>query len=277
MTELAELTDSEFERFRKYIYSTTGISIGEHKRTLVSNRVRRRLRATGTADYSSYFRFLQSPAGKEELPSFLDEITTNETYFLRDPHQYEWLRKEFYPEMANQARSGTRPRKIRIWSAACSTGEEPYSIALCATQSLVDLPNWNLEIVGTDISERALAKARAGEYSARAVQLMGEVDKRRHFRTDANGETWHLSEMIKKHVKFRNHNLMDPMTGPFFDCIFIKNVLIYFDDESKKKVVANLIAALAPGGFLVVGPSEGIFTMLSGLEKLKTWLYRKPT
>lgn len=276
MNDLVELSDTEFARFQKYIYTSTGIQIGDHKRTLVSNRVRRRLRATGTADYGAYFRFLQSPAGKDELPAFLDEITTNETYFLRDPKQYEWLKTEFFPGLASEARANKRIKRAKIWSAAASTGEEPYSIAMCAAQSLMDIANWKIDIIGTDISEGALTRARAAEYNARALHLLSDTEKRRYFKGDADGDRWHLSENVKKMVTFRNHNLLDPMRAGPFDCIFIKNVLIYFDEASKRRVVENLLNALSPDGYLVVGPSEGIFTMLTHLTKVKTWLYRKP-
>ena len=125
-----ELTDEEFKRFCGLIYRTAGIRIADTKRVLVANRVRRRLRATGIKTFSEYYAFLTSPAGAGEMPQFLDAITTNETYFYRDNQHYQWLGETFLPEIAQQAAQQKRPRVLRIWSAACSTGEEPYSIAL---------------------------------------------------------------------------------------------------------------------------------------------------
>ena len=125
-----ELTDEEFKRFCGLIYRAAGIRIADTKRVLVANRVRRRLRATGIKSFAEYYTFLTSPAGAGEMPQFLDAITTNETYFFRDNQHYDWLGETFLPEIAKETAQHKRPRTLRIWSAACSTGEEPYSIAL---------------------------------------------------------------------------------------------------------------------------------------------------
>lgn len=270
-----EIDEKDFSRFQDYIYRAAGIRVGNHKRTLVSNRVRRRLRATGFNDFASYFRFLNSPKGAEEIPYFLDEITTNETYFFRDVHQYEWFGSEYLREIVNLARTGKRPRILNVWSAACSTGAEPYSIALKIQEAIPVSDEWAIRILATDLSGSVLETAREGVYDARALQLVSTNHRRRFFRPRKGEDRWEILEGAKRMVEFRRHNLLNPLAGGTFDCIFIKNVLIYFDDASKAAVVKNLLSALAPGGYLVVGPAEGIFRMLDPLERINAWLYRK--
>ncbi len=275
-----ELTDDEYARFCGLIYRTAGIRIAENKRVMVGNRVRRRLRATGIETFAEYFAYLTSPAGAGEMPDFVDAITTNETYFFRDIHHYRWLGGEFLPEMARRATTpggaGRTPRRIRIWSAACSTGEEPYSIAIEVFSRRPILAGWDIRILGTDISGQALAAARAGRYDARAVRLAEPARRAAFFDEDSNAGRWVVKPDLRALVEWRAHNLLRPITGGPFDCTFIKNVLIYFDRDSKKVVVRNLVEAMAPGGYLVVGPTEGVFDMLDGLERVQSWLYRKP-
>lgn len=271
-----ELTDDELARFCALIYRVSGIRIPATKRVMVSNRLRRRLRATGIASFAAYLAFLKSPAGAGEMTPFLDAITTNETYFYRDPHHYDWFAREFLPELIRQGRARKRPRSLRVWSAASSTGEELYSIALKVHEHRAALAGWRIALIGTDLSDAALASARAATYDARAVRLVGAADRRLHFEEDAASQRWTLRPEVRALASFRPHNLLEPLGGEPFDCVFIKNVLIYFDEDSKRTVVRNLLAALAKGGYLVVGPTEGISTMLGPLTKHKTWLYQGP-
>ncbi len=271
---LIELTEDEFARFRELVYRASGIRVAESKRVLMSNRIRRRLRETGIEGYSRYYDFLRSPAGKPEMQPFLDVVTTNETYFFRDEAHYRWLADEFIPEAVREARAGRRPRSLRLWSAACSTGEEPYSMALKLAARRVDLAGWRLEILGTDLSATALAAAEAAVYDERAMHLVGPGDRRAFFDEGPPGR-WTVRPEVRAPARFRLHNLMERMTGEPFDCVFLKNVLIYFDAASKRKVVETVTAAMARGGLLVLGPTEGVHGMLDGLEKVKTWLYRK--
>src|SRR5262249_4815248 len=152
----AELTEEEFERFRVLIYRVAGIRIPTSKRVLITNRVRRRLRATGIGTFSAYYAHLTSASGKNEMPQFLDAITTNETYFFRDGHHFEWIGETFLPEVARQARMRLRDKSLRIWSAACATGEELYSIALKLWAQKTQFAGWKTTLLGTDISGAAL-------------------------------------------------------------------------------------------------------------------------
>ena len=272
----SELTDEEYAKFCGLIYRKAGIRIADNKRVMVGNRVRRRLRATGIASFKDYYAFLTSPAGAGEMPQFLDEITTNETYFFRDMQHYQWLGGEFLPELARSAALKKRHRRLRIWSAACSTGEEPYSMAIEIAEKRPIFAGWNIKILGTDLSGAVLAEARAGRYDARAVRLVEPARRSAFFDEDAAAGTWTVKPDVKAMVTWKMHNLLLPLADEPFDCIFIKNVLIYFDKDSKQVVVKNLVESLAAGGYLVVGPTEGIYNMLDPLIRVKPWLYRKP-
>jgi chemotaxis protein methyltransferase CheR len=272
----AELTDGEFERFRALIYRVAGIRIPPTKRVMVSNRLRRRLRATGIAGFSDYYAYLTAPGGEAELPRFLDEMTTNETYFYRDPQHFTWLAEEFLPDVVQQGQLRKRPRHLRLWSAASSTGEELYSAALKLMTFRPQLAGWTLTLLGTDLSGAALAAARAASYDERAVRLIGAEERLRWFDHDPEAKRWVLKPEVRALASWQLHNLMQPLRAEPFDCVFIKNVLIYFDDHSKRAVVQNLLGSLAEGGYLVVGPTEGVYKMLDGLVRHKPWLYQKP-
>jgi chemotaxis protein methyltransferase CheR len=273
--QVTELTDDEFKRFCGLIYRAAGIRIADTKRVLVANRVRRRLRATGIRTFSEYYSFLTSPAGGGEMPQFLDAITTNETYFYRDVHQYAWLEETFLPEVAKRTAEHKHPRSLRIWSAACSTGEEPYSIALKVMAKRHLLAGWKIALVGTDLSGTVLASARAGVYDERAIRQVKPEERKRYFDGDASAGRWTIKEEVRSLVTWKLHNLLTPLREEPFDCIFLKNVLIYFDAASKQTVVRNVLGAMAKGSYLVIGPTEGIYAMLDPLTKLKPWLYQK--
>ena len=270
-----DLTEEVFAKFRALIYKVAGIKIPETKKVMVSNRVRRRLRATGIASFPQYYTFLTSAAGALEMPLFLNEITTNETYFYRDVHHFNWLTETFFPKIAEEGRLGKRPRKLRIWSAASSTGEELYSIAL-RFQPLRHLFNgWTITLLGTDVSGAVLESARAGSYDERAVRLVSQPERARYFEFDAKTQRWTVKDELKTLTTWKSHNLLRPINEEPFDCVFIKNVLIYFDIPSKQAVTRHLIKSLAKGGYLVVGPTEGIYNMLEPLEKRQSWLYQR--
>jgi chemotaxis protein methyltransferase CheR len=270
-----ELTDAEYQKYCELIYRVAGIRIADNKRVMVSNRVRRRLRATGISSFTEYHAFLTSSAGTDEMPLFLDAITTNETYFFRDTHNYDWLNDTFLPEIIQQAILRKRPKTLRIWSAACSTGEEPYSIALKVLAKKSLLTGWRITILGTDLSGAVLNAARAGSYDARAVRLIEPAQRTIFFDQVPAADRWTVKPEVKALVMCKQHNLLFPLKEDSFDCIFLKNVLIYFDMESKQSVVKNVIDALAKGGYLVIGPTEGIYAMLDSLTKLKPWLYQR--
>jgi len=275
-TELSQLRQGEFDRFRAFIYGESGIHIPEHKVSLLSNRIRRRVKASGFADFEKYYHYLAGPKGRREVEKFIDAITTNETAFFRTESQFDWFRKEFLPSVLAEKRRRDRPRTLRVWSAACATGAEPYSIAICLYENRLRLQGWSVTVVGTDISEGALSQAREGIYKPRAVEAVAETQLRRCFRALDEDTQWQVRPEIKELVRFERHNLMTPIREEPFDCVFLRNVLIYFDRESKQKVMIQLLKVLAPGGCLVVGPSEGVYDMTRSLERCSPLIYRKP-
>lgn len=274
--ELETLTPQEFDRFRELIYRESGNRVDPSKVMLISNRIRRRLRAGDFPDFQSYYKFLTSPEGAGEMEFFLDAVTTNETHFFRTSSHFDWFREQFIPEIVAKEVEGTRGKSLRVWSAACSTGEEAYSLAICLAENMFRFRDWKLTILGTDISSRVVKEAREGVYKKKAIEEIDEAHLKRYFDFSEKEETWTARSTLKKLVEFRRHNLMEPLKGSPFDCIFLRNVLIYFDRESKKQVIENLIRSLTRGGYLVVGPSEGIYDMLEPMEKRAIFLYQKP-
>ena len=275
MSEQERLSERQFDRFRDLIYRRSGIRVDASKITLVSNRIRRRLRAGAFPDFDTYYKHLTSSRDAGELEHFLDAITTNETHFFRTEAHFDWFRGEFLSEVIGRQRQGEREPKLRIWSAACSTGEEAYSLAICLAENSLRLRGWDSSIVGTDISEAALTRARSAVYQARSLEEVSPTRLRRYFDALPDGKSWRVRPAVRDLVEFRRHNLMEPLGLPPFDCIFLRNVLIYFDRESKGAVIRNLTNALVGGGYLVVGPSEGIYDMLEPLVKHGTSVYRK--
>ena len=273
--ELERLNVQQCSRFCDIIYAKSGIRIDSRKVSLLSNRIRRRLRAGDFTDFDAYYRFLTSPAGAGELEHFLDAITTNETFFFRTQHHFDWLNSVFIPDAVTAYQRGQRQATLRIWSAGCATGAEPYSIAICLMKNMFRLKDWSLTIVGTDISEQALRAAREGVFKQRALEAISETQFRRYFQAVTGEDAWRVRAEIRDYVAFDNHNLLEPFPQAPLDCIFIRNVLIYFDHDSKQIVVNHLIRALAPGGYLVVGPTEGIHNLLDPLKKHSAFLYQK--
>lgn len=270
-----ELGDQDFARFRELIYKLAGILIPESKRVMTSNRIRRRLRATGIDTYSAYYLWITSPQGAAEIPRFLDVITTNETYFFRDTYQYDWFGTTFLDEITTAVRSHLHSRRLRIWSAACSTGEELYSIAMKIHARKANFSGWNINLFGSDLSNDALAAAKTGSYDTRSLRLVSAELRSKYFTADAVTSRWSISPEIKAMTSWRRHNLLQPFQEQQFDCIFLKNVMIYFDTTSRQTVVRHLIRSLAPGGYLVLGPTEGVHAMLDQLTRIKPWLFRR--
>jgi chemotaxis protein methyltransferase CheR len=273
---LISLTPDQFTMFQKFIYEQTGIWTLDGKTALLSNRIRRRLRDRGLESFDDYYKLLTAGTVAGELEAFIDAITTNETHFFRTSDHFHWFAGPFLDGVIARATAGQRERSLRVWSAACSTGEEPYSLAICLAENAPRLAGWTLQVVGTDICETALQAARAATYGAKALEHVSPERLARHFIADQGGETWRLKPAVTGLCEFRRHNLLDPMSGPKFDCIFIRNVLIYFDRGSKPVALRHLINALHGGGFLVAGSTDGAHDFLEGLQRHSTFVYQKP-
>lgn len=272
---LPQVSDAELQRYADLIYRKTGIRISPQKKTLLSNRLRRRLRETGINSYTDYYEHLTKlPPRHPEWDAFLQEITTHETYLFRDEIQWQWFRKKFLPEIAAQQKSAVK--SLRIWSAACSTGDEAFTAACCIAAELPDLRSWRITILGTDIGLGAVEQARSATFGERAMRLVPDDLKRRFFDKLPTAEVWRAKPLLTSLTTFRQHNLMEPLPERPFDLIFLKNVLIYFDVASKRVVLNNVLKVLRPAGYLVVGAAEGVGDLLAGMQRLQPWLYQKP-
>ncbi len=271
---LPQVTDIELQRYADLIYRRTGVRISPQKKTLLSNRLRRRLKETGIRTYSDYYEYLiKLPPNHPEWDAFLQEITTHETYLFRDEVQWRWFREKFLPEMAAAQTGPTKT--LRIWSAACSTGDEAFTAACCIAAALPDFRSWRITILGTDIGIGAVEQAKTAVFGERAMRLVPEDYKKRFFDKIPNAMVWRAKPILTGMTQFRQHNLMEPLRERPFDLVFLKNVLIYFDNASKQVVVKNVLDVLRPNGYLVVGPAEGVGDLLRDMKRSQPWLYQK--
>jgi len=273
--KLEQIGGDLLARFSSLIYGRTGIHVSPQKKTLLSNRLRRRLRKTGIASFGDYFNHLKKlPPSSPEWDAFLQEITTHETYLFRDESQWDWFRNCYLAECAAEARSGKRRRALRIWSAACSTGDEATTVACCIAACLPKFDDWKISILGTDIGIGALEQAKSGVFGERAMRLVPESYRRRFFTKARDAQIWQAAPTLTKMLAFRQHNLMDPLREGRFDVVFLKNVLIYFTPESKKTVIDDVRRTINPGGYLVAGATEGISELVRDFQRIHPWLYR---
>ncbi len=276
MSGLITLTPSQFKLFQAFIHRHTGIWTQDSKVALLSNRIRRRLRDRGIDCFDAYYQLLTAARFPDEMEKFIDCITTNETHFFRTRDHFDWFVGPFLDGIVARAASGLRQRSLRVWSAACSSGEEAYSLAMCLAQRESHLVGWSLRVLGSDVSEAALARARAAQYGQKAIERVEPDLLAKYFIADPAAVTWTVKPSVAALCEFHRHNLLDPVREPKYDCIFLRNVLIYFDAVSKPVALRNLVNALHSGGFLVVGTTDGAHEFLGSLERCSTFLYRKP-
>lgn len=271
------IAESDYQLICDLVYQHSRIALGANKHELVSGRIKKRLRQLGLPDYSDYCRLLVSPDGSGELEALIDVISTNFTNFFRDPQHFDFLRREILPKLDLQDRA--RPHKFRVWSAACSSGEEPYSIACVLADFFPRAPRWSWEIEATDISTRMLEAAGRGIYELDKVRLPQADWLRRFFQRGHNRFAGYgrVKPEIRKAVQFHHLNLFQaryPFAAPF-DVIFCRNVMIYFDRPSQQQLVLKLFQWLRPGGHLFVGPSESLIGISHPLRYVKPSIYRK--
>ncbi len=256
-----KIAEKEFEALRDFIYSVCGIYFPASKKYFLESRVVNRMAEAGTATAGEYIALLgNSLRGKDELKRLLNDITTNETCFFRNVSQLTALQQQFLPEII-ESKGKAGFRKLRIWSAGSSSGEEAYTLAMLLLEKRQStLKDWIIEIIGTDINEEVLAQAREGIYAPYAVRNTPEPFRKKYFTADAKGR-FILSPEVKKMVTFSSLNLYDDNKMLFmksFDFIFCANVLIYFDITSKSKVVQHFYNNLQPYGYFFVGQAESL-------------------
>lgn len=271
---------NDYQFLRDFVYQHSRINLGPDKQELVSARLGKRLRATGLATITDYCDLLRTPAGTEELGNLIDAISTNHTYFFREEGHFVALKDIILPDLLKRREKEKWPA-LRVWSAASSSGEEAYSIAMALEEYFSAKPvTWPRQIEATDISSRILAKAEAGIYAAETVSRMSPAMVKTYFQTGYGEQTglYRIKPTIRSLVRFRRLNLLEgqpPFNEPF-QIIFCRNVMIYFDRATQEELIKRLRSRLVPGGYLMVGHSESLTGINHGLKMIRPATYQNP-
>lgn len=253
-----------FNRFADLLYDEAGIRIHPEKTNFLVNRLKRKLNELELENFDAYYRYLMQHQ-ETELPSFIDLVTTNETFFFRAPKHFNFLVKEVLP--------GLNPLNISMWSAACSNGSEAYSLAITLYENMKGLSLENLNLFASDIDKNSLKMADQGIYNKYALRLAKPEFLEKYF-TPLKHDEFRVKPILRQSIKLGHHNLMETFNKRKMDVIFCRNVLIYFDQMSKTKAISNLIDVLKPGGYLFVGESE-IISDHPDIERIETTICRK--
>ncbi|MFQ5498226.1 MAG: CheR family methyltransferase [Candidatus Zixiibacteriota bacterium] len=267
-----DMTKDDFVMIRDFIHEKAGIFFAENKMYLVKNRLAKRMAELGIKSYRDYFYSVKYDTSQKEFNQLMVLMTTNETSFFRNEPQLKSFSDEALPLIIEQKLKGRGLKSLKIWSAGCSTGEEPYTLAMMIIDKLVSLAGWSIEIIANDISEQVLRAARMGEYSGITLRNVKPDVLSRHFVKD--GDKFRIKPEVKALIKFSHLNLNDPRKitmASNFDVIFCRNVMIYFSDEVKKQLVRGFFNALRPGGYFYIGHSE----TLHGISKAFKLIYFK--
>lgn len=276
------ITTAEFELLRDLVRERIGITLGPEKKSLLQGRLQKRLRELSLPDFHAYHEYLLSCGDQhQELQQFANAVTTNKTDFFRESHHFEFIAKTWLPPIVAAAKQG-RPKSLRIWSAACSSGEEPYTLAFTLLDALgADARSWDVSILATDINTRVLETAANGIYPMERVSTVPRPVLERHFlRGTGKSEGFcRVRANVRALVTFRKLNFMDaawPMRKPF-DLVFCRNALIYFDRKTQENLVRRFMQNLVPEGYLILGHSECVHGWFTDLKNLGNTVYRKTT
>jgi chemotaxis protein methyltransferase CheR len=253
------LSDAEFASLARLLHTSAGLAFDDSRRESLAYCVNERMRAHGCADVAAYLALVESDDSAGERQALLDEVTIPETHFFRNPPQIRALRQHVLPELLRQA-AGTK--RLRIWSAGCSTGEEPYTIAMLIRELLPVSSGWDIKIIATDISMRALAAAKAARYGERAFVMTDPLDQQRFFYLDTDSGAYFVRDEIRELVEFRHHNLVvspPPFDAGELDLVLCRNVTIYFDRSTTKGLMQRLHERLRDGGYLFLGHAETLW------------------
>lgn len=274
--ETIELTETDFTKFSRLVYDQSGISLHDGKKELVKARLGKRIRQGNFRSFRDYYDFVVSDPTGEELIQLLNSISTNFTHFFRENQHFDYLKQEVVPVLKKNMESSRR--KIRVWSAGCSTGEEPYTIAITLLEARGSGAGWVPEILATDLSTKVLGFARCGIYERKKTQTLSQDLMRKYFLRGEN--QWRdyvkIKPSVKEVITFQRFNLMDALSQKDpFDCIFCRNVMIYFDKETRKALVNRFYNNLEEGGHLFIGHSESLTGMDHPFHYVKPAIYKK--
>lgn len=266
--------NEDFEALRKLVKDLTGINLSEQKRELVYGRLARRLRTLGLQTFAEYRDLLSSDGGRE-ISELCNAITTNLTAFFREGHHFDYLREQVLKPLASES---APTRRVRIWSAGCSTGEEAYSLAMTVIEALPDLRRWDVKILATDLDSDVLERAQRGIYAAERVRALGPQRLSRFFveRRAREGLCYEVTPELTALITFKQLNLMHhlPMKGPL-DAIFCRNVVIYFDKDTQRELFARVAYLQRPGDLLFLGHSESLFKVSESYAPIGKTVYRR--
>jgi chemotaxis protein methyltransferase CheR len=268
----AQLSRAELAQIVRLVYERSGITLHDGKRALIMARLQKRLHAGGFSSFSAYLRHVERDTTGAELTTLLDAIATNHTSFFREPQHFDLLRSRILPELLG------RSEPVRIWSAACSTGEEPTTLAITLAEALPAHEFARARILASDLSTRALATAKAGVYSLERVSEIPPVLLRKYFERGMGAQDGlvRVAAALRSRIDYRQVNLMDTSSvWESFDVIFCRNVMIYFDRAVQERVVAQLERRLAPGGYLFIAHSESLNGVAHSLRWVAPAMYRK--
>jgi chemotaxis protein methyltransferase CheR len=270
------LRSEDFEYLTSLIYQRSGIVLGSQKENMLYSRLARRLRELRLRSFGDYCRLIRSDRGADEIHLLVNAVTTNLTRFFRENHHFEHLSQVVIGGVVAKASALKNPR-LRIWSAGCSSGEEPYSIALTVSERIPNLACWDARILATDLDSSMVAKAKLGTYSGTAIEQVPKGLRTRYFQPDRDRrERWMVTDAVRALITFKQLNLLAtwPMKGPF-DVIFCRNVMIYFNAATKATLVRRFAELLKPQGWLYVGHSESLLDERASFRLQGRTIYQK--
>jgi chemotaxis protein methyltransferase CheR len=271
-----DLKDIEYEKISRLVYEQCGINLHEGKKELVKARLGKRLREGNFKSFGDYYRYVMTNDGTDELVSMIDALSTNLTFFFREESHFKKLRS-IVNLMEKSSHKGRTPRKLKVWSAGCSTGEEPYSLAMTILEC-VNVLSWNVNIIATDISTRVLRSAHKGIFGKERLKNVPPAIMKKYFQKGfgACEGQYRIKKHLREMVQFSRFNLMDkPPNNYRFDIVFCRNVMIYFDKATQEALVGRFQQCLNTGGYIFIGHSESLSGLSHALEYIEPGVYRK--
>lgn len=270
---IQDISENSFRRFSKLIHESCGINLHDGKKELVRARLGKRMREIGCNSFNTYFRIIKEDQSGEELVKMLDAVSTNLTSFFREEKHFQFLQETVFP-----AYEKNKSETLRFWSAGCSSGEEPYSLAIWLRDNVNANISTDIKIIATDISTRVLSRAARGVYPAKTVQNIPNGQLRKYFQrgVDSQKGFYRVKQEIKDLIEFRRQNLTTPCHFGFrFDVIFCRNVMIYFNKETRETLIRRAADCLKEGGYLMVGHAESLTGIEHSLKYIQPSVYRK--